>query len=43
MYDAALLPEKLERIMGGWKMVGKFLKTVELALDGENYDYSSRS
>ena len=39
MYDATLLLEKLEQIVGGWKMAEKFLKTAERALDGVNCDY----
>ncbi len=43
MYDAALLPEKLEQMMGGLKMAEQLSKTAELALDGENYDHPCRS
>jgi uncharacterized protein (UPF0332 family) len=37
MYDEALLLEKLEQMIEELKMMEKFLKTTELALEGEDY------
>jgi len=39
MYDAALLLEKLEQMIGGLKMAEQLSKTAELASDGEDYHY----